>query len=257
VNTAAATGFSSPFSGPLNYEHLAPPQVSDPSQLNQPLGQDEADKIATKLGLRRADSLTEQQYLEFISGGGIGGNNAAAQLIAESIRIFDNTIGHPLFADINGTETPTVLGSYGLYVTPDGVLQSPGNAAAPTRKANAVVIPGTYMQTWMLANGAARSWDQFNTSAYPVEALYGAASQALSSVAELAPNTKGGVSTHVGMAMAPSIWLTNFILLYTWSPAAAADMPAYWAPIPAAVADALLASPTGQVPYSEFESNFQ
>ena len=54
------------------------------------------------------------------------------------------------------------------------------------------------------------------------------------------------------MSMAPALWLTNFALIYTLNPALAADMPAYWSPIPATVADAILASPTGQVPYSEF-----
>jgi hypothetical protein len=55
------------------------------------------------------------------------------------------------------------------------------------------------------------------------------------------------------MSMTPAIWLINFALIYMVNAAMAADMPAYWAPIPATVADAILASPTGQVPYSEFE----
>ena len=52
------------------------------------------------------------------------------------------------------------------------------------------------------------------------------------------------------MSIAPSIWLVNFALLYTLNPAVAADMPAKWAPIPSTVADAIVDSPTGQVPYS-------
>ena len=55
--------------------------------------------------------------------------------------------------------------------------------------------------------------------------------------------------------MVPSIWLVNFALLYTLNPALAASMPAKWAPIPTTVADAILASPTGQVPYSRYASD--
>ena len=57
--------------------------------------------------------------------------------------------------------------------------------------------------------------------------------------------------------MVPSIWLVNFALLYILNPSVAASMPAAWAPIPSNVADAILASPTGQVPYSDYASNLQ
>ena len=105
------------------------------------------------------------------------------------------------------------------------------------------------------ANGATRSLVQLYRSAFTVEAIYGAASQQLSGVAQLATNTKAGVSTEIGLSMVPALWLVNFTLIYTLNPRLAAAMPAYWTPIPAAVADAILASPTGQVPYSEFESD--
>jgi hypothetical protein len=93
-------------------------------------------------------------------------------------------------------------------------------------------------------------------SAFTVEAAYGAASQALSGAAQLTTNTKAGVSTEVGLSMVPALWMVNFTLIYTLNPALAADMPAYWAPIPATVATAILASPTGQVRYSKYESDF-
>jgi len=94
-------------------------------------------------------------------------------------------------------------------------------------------------------------------SAYTVEAIYGFASQQQSGTAQLVTYTQRGVRKEVGMSMAPAIWLTNFALIYTLNPALAADMPARWAPIPATVANAILASPTGQVPYSEFASAFK
>src|ERR1700744_3612008 len=52
------TGFRAPFSGPLQFEYLAPPELTRPSQLNQPLGQQKADYIARNLGLRKSNSLT-------------------------------------------------------------------------------------------------------------------------------------------------------------------------------------------------------
>jgi hypothetical protein len=46
------------------------------------------------------------------------------------------------------------------------------------------------------------------------------------------------------------------VAVYTLKPKLAAYMPARWTPIPADVVQALKASPTGQVPYSEYESSF-
>jgi hypothetical protein len=98
--------------------------------------------------------------------------------------------------------------------------------------------------------------DVLYKSAYTLEAVYGDAAQQQSGVAQLVTTTKKGVRSEVGMSMAPSLWLVNFALLYTLKPAAAAKMPAHWAPIPPAVADAIVASPTGQVPFSDYASFF-
>jgi hypothetical protein len=53
------------------------------------------------------------------------------------------------------------------------------------------------------------------------------------------------------------IFIADFALLYILNPSVAASMPAAWARIPSDVADAILASPTGQVPYSDYASNLQ
>jgi hypothetical protein len=119
-----------------------------------------------------------------------------------------------------------------------------------------VIAPGGYMGKWMRANGATRSLVQLYRSAYTVEAAYGFLAQQISGAAQLVTNTKAGVSTEVGMSMAPALWLVNFTLIYTLNPRLAADMPAYWAPIPSAVAKAILHSPSGQVRYSKFRSYF-
>jgi len=257
VHSAAKTGFSSPFSGPLRYEYLAPTEVTNASQLNRAIGPRLADEIARRLGLRKADVFTQKQYLEFISGRGVGGNVAAAKLVVESARILTNTTGRPLYSVVDGVLTPSVLASYGLFVNLNGLLESPANADAPTRQINVLLAPGGYMGQWMRANGATRSLVTLYRSAYTVEAAYGYLAQQQSGQAQLVTNTKAGVSTEVGMSMAPALWLTNFALLYTLNPALAAAMPAYWTPIPATVAKAILASPTGQVRYSKFASAFK
>ncbi|MFE4499786.1 hypothetical protein ACFRFQ_07960 [Rhodococcus sp. NPDC056743] len=257
VAEAVDTGFVIPFVGAPGYETLAPTQLTDPSQLNQPLGQQWADKIAGRIGLDRADALSEQQYRDLITGGGVGGSRDAAEVIDACARILTNTTGRPLYSDVDGRPTPSVLASYGLYVNTSGLLESPANADAPTRQVNSLIAPGGFVGTWLRNNGASRSLIALYQSAYTVQAVYGFASQQISGTAQLVTNTKGGVSSEVGMSIAPPLWMVNFALLYILNPSLAAAMPAYWAPIPSVIADAVKASPTGQVPFSDYESYFQ
>ncbi len=250
------TGFTFPFSGTSQYEYLAPTEITSPSQLNQPIGQEVADEIATHLGLSPADAFTQEQYLEFTSGEGAGGNPADAQLVDDSVAILTNTVGRPLYSNVNGQTTASVLASYGLFVNPDGMLESVANADAATRQVNAVIAPGGYMGTWMMANGAKRTLAALYGSPYPLETLYGFISQQISGAAQLVTNYKGGVRSEVGMSMAPALWLVNFILIYLLNPSLAAYMPAHWAPIPANVANAILPpNDSGQVPYSQYASS--
>ncbi|WP_291993990.1 hypothetical protein [Candidatus Accumulibacter sp. ACC003] len=210
------------------------------------------------MGLKKKNVLTEEQYLLFISGGGVDGNADDAKLADQSVRIFTNTTGRPLvYLDQCGDPVESVLASYGLFVNEQGWLMSLANRDAPTRIANVLLAPGGYINTWFMANCATSSLVQLYRSAYTVEAIYGNKAQERSGVPQLVTNTKGGVRTQVGMSMAPALWLTNFALLYTLKPEIAASMPAYWAPIPATVADAILKSATGQVPYSLVASAFQ
>ncbi|MEU8512947.1 hypothetical protein AB0C76_15370 [Kitasatospora sp. NPDC048722] len=250
----SSSGFSFPYAGSPRYLAATPTEIASGGLLHRPLGQKMADAIALRLGLNKADAFTPKQYLEFISGGGVGGQKEPAALVDASVRILTNTVGRPLFADVNGVVTPTVLASYGLFVTKDGWLESPAYATAPTRLVNTVIAPGGYMGTWMRANGATRSLRMLYRSAFPVEAAYGFLAQQISGEAQLAPNAKDGVCSEVGMSMAPALWATNFALIWTLNPKLAADMPARWAPIPDAVANAILSSPTGRVRYADYAS---
>lgn len=251
------TGFAIPFAGAPGYERLAPTQMTSPGQLNQPLGLQAADEIAAQIGLNRADALSEQQYRDLITGGGVGGSREAAEVIDACARILTNTNGRPLYSDVDGHPTPSVLASYGLYVNTSGLLESPANADAPTRQVNSLIAPGGFVGTWMRNNGATQTLIALYRSAYTVQAVYGFASQQISGTAQLVTNTKGGVSSEVGMSMAPPLWIVNFALLYILNPSLAAAMPAHWAPIPSAVAEAVRTSPTGQVPFSDYASYFQ
>jgi hypothetical protein len=251
------TGFSVPFSGPARYEPLAPTQATSPSVVNQQLGQQRADAIAQAIGLDKDHVLTEAQFRLFITGGGNQGNKAAAALADRCVQIFTNTIGNPLRSNVNGVLTETVLGSYGLFVDTDGRLMSLANRIAPTRIANRLLVPkGGYITRWFLANDAEQALIQLYRSAYLEEAIYGDQAQQTSGPWQLVNNTKQGVSTTVGMSMAPSLWLTNFALLYTLNPSIAAQMPAYWTPIPAPVASAIRATRTGWVQYADYASYF-
>ena len=251
----ADTGFRQPYAGTSRYVKWAPTQAESPAQVNSPLGQERADEIASALGLDKSRVFTETQYVQFITGGGIGGDPQWAELVDESVRIFTNTTGRPLFDD-------SVLASYGLFVDDDGMLMSLANDAAPTKQVNPVLVPVRgYLATWCRANGCQDTLRMlYGKSAYPGELFFGLLSQQTSAPLQLVPNHKRGQHTTVGMSMAPSIWIVNFMLLYCLNPAVAAQMPGWWTPIPDEVVRALKktrsSATPGQVPYSDYAHLF-
>ncbi len=271
------TGFVSPFAGTAEFEHLAPKQLTKSRQLNKPIGQAKAHRIAKGLRLKKSATFSKKQFRLFVSGKGVGGNRADVKLVDASVRILTNTRGRPLISKTNGYKTSdrsatasqlrgdsvvgrkitrSVLASYGVMVNTDGLLQSPANASAPTRQVNSVLAPGGYLGQWSRANGAKKSLRQLYESAYTLEAVYGNQAQQQSGVAQLVTNKKSAATTTVGMSMAPALWLVNFALIYTLKPSLAAKMPARWAPIPPRAAKAIAKSPTGQVPYKRYASLF-
>ncbi|OJU86289.1 MAG: hypothetical protein BGO11_02665 [Solirubrobacterales bacterium 70-9] len=243
--------FELPYAGSPRYERFAPTMATMRREVNRPLGERAADRIARAIGLNRADVFTAKQYALFVSGKGVGGQRAPAELVDKSVRILTNTVGTPLYTKVDGKVTPVVLGSYGLMVSTDGMLESPANEDAPTRQVNSVIEPGGYLSTWCRANGAEAALRGLYRSAYTAEAVWGNKAQQQSGEAQLVPN---GFQV-VGMSMAPPIWIVNFALIYTLNPKLAAKMPAHWTPIPANVALAIAASPSGQVPYSKYRSS--
>ncbi|HXB37756.1 MAG TPA: hypothetical protein VNU75_08625 [Acidimicrobiales bacterium] len=252
------TGFSEPFSGTPQFEHVAPTEMTESAQLNRPIGQHLADEIAREIGLKKSDVLTEEQSREFIAGQGVPGSGDPQQskLVDQSVEILTNTVGHPLpYRDENGQTGTSVLASYGVFVTTDGFLESPAYETAPTYLVNSVIMPGGCMSGWMKANGATKSLTQLYKSAYTSEAAYGNQAQIQSKPDELITNNKRGVSAVVGMSMGPALWVVNFALIYTLNPTLAADMPARWAPIPTAVVEAIHGA-GGRVPYSQVASYF-
>src|SRR5881296_2906705 len=75
------TGFAQPYAGTPKYQKYAPTQATSASQVNRPLGSAAADRIARKLGLNKKDAFTAKQYRLFISGKGVGGKPADAELV--------------------------------------------------------------------------------------------------------------------------------------------------------------------------------
>ena len=271
------TGWVAPYAGTPKYLGDAPTEVTRPSQLNAPLGAAAADELAARLGFAKDKTFSKRQYAEFITGQGNGGGNAAGRTAAEltdsCLRYLTNSSAAPMTRVINGVPTRIVLGSYGLIVNEDGMLESPANSTSPCRQINWVLapkvicrfpeivvpdgIPCGYMSMWMRRNQAMDTFKELYTSAYTGEAVYGAQSQDASGVAQLVVNEKrGGREATVGMSMIPSIWIVNFLLVYALNPREGAKFPAYWKPIPPAVASAIAASPTGQVPFADYQQYF-
>jgi hypothetical protein len=248
--TRSTRGFEEPYAGTPKYERFAPTEATARREVNRPLGAKAADRIAAAIGLNKTDVFTSKQYALFVSGKGVGGERAPAELVDKSVRILTDTVGNPLYTKVEGRPTPVVLGSYGLLVNTGGMLESPANSAAPTRQVNSVIEPGGYLPTWCKNNGAEAALRALYRSAYTSEIVWGNKAQKQSGAAQLAPN---GFQV-VGMSMAPPLWLVNFALIYTLNPGLAAKMPAHWTPIPANVALAIAESPTGQVPYSDYRS---
>jgi hypothetical protein len=251
----AETGFAQPFAGTPKYQQYAPAEATSTSQINRPIGGKTVDRLARALGLNKQHAFTPKQYRLFVSGKGVGGDPASAKIADASVRLFINTTGRPLLVKVNGKLTPIVLGSYGLMVNKAGMLQSLANSSSPARKVNTVIAPGGYLGTWCRQNGCEDSVRMLYRSAYTREAVHGYKSQQQSGVDQLVHNQKGGRSSTVGMSMVPSIWIVNFAAVYMLNPKLAAHMPARWTPIPANVVQAIKASPTGQVPYSEYKSS--
>lgn len=273
------SGFEQPFAGPKKYLPFAPKEATRSRQVNQPLGQARADALATAFGFDKDKAFTASQFRKFVTGRGKGSwtgaeRAKAAELVDISTSYLTNTTANPIYRTIDGVRTEVVLGSYGLIVNKDGMLESPANASSPVRQVNWILapneicrfpeiepppgIPCGYMGKWMRKNGARDTLKELYASAYTVEAVYGSQSQGSSEPWELVSNTRddGSVAT-VGMAMAPSIWIANFLLIYALNPSLAANMPAKWVAIPTEVSEALYASESGQIPYADFQQYFK
>lgn len=277
---APDTGFAQPFAGVAKWVGQAPTRATRVSQVNAPLGQRRADRIAAALRFDSTKAMTKEQYALFLSGGGDGGGGAdakkSAELIEKSVRYLTNSSATRMYRTIDGKRTRILLGSYGLIVNGQGMLESPANDSSPVRQVNWVLAPmalcrkqqppsewnlppGTcgYMGRWLRRNAPA-TLEALYASAYTSELSYGSQSQEITEPHEILPNTAGAKTVHVGMPMAPAIWIVNFLLIYALNPAKAAHMPAYWVPIPGPVTAALLdpSNTTGQVPYSTYRHLF-
>ena len=254
-DAATETGFVLPYLGTPQYAYLSAPKTTEFEQTSRPIGQALADQIAAAMGFPKADSLTNAQYLEFVSGIGTGGDPARAVLLGQSVNLFINNRGFPLFSNVNGQVKTSVLSSFGLMVDPSGKLQSLANASSPSKQVNADLAPGSsgYMGVWCRQNGCQRSIDQLYLSAYTGEVVLGYLSQENSEPVQIVANTKDQFAAQVGMSMIPPIWLVNFILLYVLNPNFGAMMPSFWTPIPANISKALIDN-GGQIDFSRYES---
>ena len=93
------TGFSVPFSW-TSPVRVPGTNAGDGPKSDQPAARTAARRChrAEQIGLDKHHTLTEAQFLEFISGGGNKGDKASAALADRSVQIFINTTGNPLRA---------------------------------------------------------------------------------------------------------------------------------------------------------------
>jgi len=247
-----------PYLGLYRFVPFSPKKAINSNQINTRIGIKRAHLIASKLGLKKSDSLSDINYIKLISGKGIGGNMSDAKLIDESVKILTNVKTRPIFSDIDGVIMPTVLASYGLFVNKDGVLMSCANTESPARQVNEVIIPKGYLDIWCKNNNALSSLKALYRINFLIEAIYGYKAQLDASTAQLVafncPNSQQPL--YFGMSMCPAIWMVNFYLLYILNPRLAALMPGWWEPIPQPVVDILQESTTGTVEYSKVKHYF-
>jgi len=256
-NVAAyGQGFSEPYCGVKRWEKFAPTQVASTSpKIHQGIGQKRADALALAFGIKKRKCLTSMQFLNLMTGSGVGGNMTETLILDQAINWFINTKDNPIICYIEGAQTPIVLGSYGLMVNEDGKLQSLAQNTSPCRLANELLKPGGYLSKWFKANGCEEADIMFWASqALRDGVFYGGISQLdAEENAELVEYENLSSSEYVGMSMIPPIWIVNFIAVYVLNPELAALMPAYWTPIPTEVKEALMNSPTGQIDYKDYK----
>lgn len=285
------TGFNETNAGVVKYQPFAPTEATRARQVNAPLTQKEADRLAGIFGFDKDKAFTKKQYAAFVSGKGrpAGYTKAearkAATLTRLSVEYLTNTTGNTYTRIIDGEEVTVNLGSYGLIVSKDGMLKVPANCPDPTspafsdcspvRQINWVLapqaicdnpdlaksppagVPCGYMGAWMRSNKARGTLKELYSSAYAGEVPYASQSQDDAKIPQLiyVERADGSAAT-VGVPVAPAMWILNYLLVYALNPEAARFFPAYWATIPEEVVTAIQESDNGQVPYSEYMQYF-
>ena len=275
------TGFNSTNAGPVKYQRYAPTEASRAAQVNAPLTQNEADRLARIFGFAKDKAFTKKQYAAYLAGKGKPAGftqaeaNKAAELTRKSVTYLTNTTGNTYTRIIDGATVTVNVGSYGLIVNQDGLLESPANSTSPVRQINWVLAPDAicdypdlakepppgvpcgYMGAWMRSNNARDTLKELYASAYVQEAPYASKSQEAAGISQLIYVVRAdGSAATVGVPVAPAMWITNYLLVYALNPEAARYFPAYWAAIPEDVVSAIEGSDNGQVPYSDFMDLF-
>ncbi len=282
------TGFNPTNAGPVKYQRYAPTEASRAAQVNAPLTQKQADRLARIFGFDKNRTLSKKQYATLVSAKGKPSGytqaeaNMAAKLARQSVRWYmTNTTGNTYTRIIDGEKVTVNIGSYGLIVSEDGMLKVPANCPDPTssdfsqcspvRLVNWLLVPKAlcadmeppagvpcgYMGDWMRSNNARDTLKELYSSAFVDEEPYASESQEVGGIPQLVYVTRADGSTAaVGVPVAPAMWILNFILVYMLNPEAARYFPAYWAAIPEDVVSAIEGSDNGQVPYSDFMDLF-
>lgn len=285
------TGFNETNAGVVKYQPFAPTEATRMRQVNAPLTQKRADRLARIFGFDKDKAFTKKQYRAYMSGKGRppGYTKAearkAAQLTRLSVEFLTNTTGNTYTRIIDGEKVSVNLGSYGLIVSKDGMLKVPANCpepssaafsdCSPVRQINWVLAPDAicdnpdltksppagvpcgYMGAWMRSNNARGTLKELYSSAYAREVPYASQSQDDAQIPQLIyVQRPDGSTAAVGVPVAPAMWILNYLLVYALNPEKARFFPAYWEPIPEEVVTAIEESENGQVAYADFMDLF-
>jgi hypothetical protein len=255
---------SSAWTGPCNnntiFNSLAPTKASNPLQVNEPIGLEQAHSTAEALGFEKSFLLTESERDCFLRGTTIEDPVLRAVYVGTLRKCLANLSntkgGHQanILFNIAGGEAADLhfpaLASYGLklrFAANDGHRElmitsdcSPNEPCINFNKLLAGPLEATAKQCGFLAKFEALF------SQTPIVCLGARASKCQEQVISFSDSClalnrteDNGDKEYYGLAVTPWLWLVNFSLIYFADPRIAAYMPKYRYNIPAELAAAL------------------
>ena len=262
-----------PWTGPCNnntlFNSLAPTKATNPLQVNEPIGLEQAHSTAEALGFEKSFLLTESERDCFLRGATIEDPILRAAYVGTLRKCLANLTStrgglqaNILFKIVDGEvadlQLPT-LGSYGLksrFATVDGKRElmitsdcSPNEPCINFNKLLAGPLEAVAKRCGFIEKFEALF------SQTPIICLGARASKCQEQVISFSDSClalyRNEDKEYYGLAVTPWLWLVNFALIYFADPRIAAYMPKYRYNIPDALVAALFKET--EVRFDEFK----